>query len=279
MAVTPDTQIGSDGERYPTGTQPTTDPGFYAPDFDLSDPSDNDVLTYDAATGKYGPEPASGGGGGLSDVVEDLTPQLGGNLDVNGKDITSPDGTDLIDIVNGAIDLQTNSASRLHLNDSGMQLGGANARVTTVLDQDDMSGDSATALATQQSIKAYVDNEIAAIPAEWSVAASDETTAITTGTAKVTFRMPFAMTLTAVRASLTTASTSGVVTVDINEGGSTILSTKLTIDQDEKTSTSAATPAVISDAALADDAEMTIDIDGAGTGATGLKVLLIGTRA
>lgn len=111
------------------------------------------------------------------------------------------------------------------------------------------------------------------------VALSDETTAITTGTAKVTLRMPFAFTLTAVRASLTTASSSGIPTVDINEGGTTILSTKLTIDASEKTSTTAAVAAVISDAALADDAEVTFDIDVAGTGAKGLKVYLIGTRA
>ena len=111
------------------------------------------------------------------------------------------------------------------------------------------------------------------------IAVSDEETAITTGTAKVTFRMPFAMTLTAVRASLTTASTSGLPTFDINEGGTTILSTKLTIDANEKTSTTAATAAVISDSALADDAEITIDIDTAGTGAKGAKVYLIGRRA
>jgi hypothetical protein len=112
-----------------------------------------------------------------------------------------------------------------------------------------------------------------------AVAVSDEETAITTGNAKVTFRMPFAMTLTAVRASLTTASTSGLPTFDINEGGTTILSTKLTIDANEKTSTTAATAAVISDSALADDAEITIDIDVAGTGAKGAKVYLIGRRA
>ena len=112
-----------------------------------------------------------------------------------------------------------------------------------------------------------------------AVAVSDEETAITTGNAKVTFRMPFAMTLTAVRASLTTASTSGLPTFDINEGGSTILSTKITIDANEKTSTTAATAPVISDTALADDAEITIDIDVAGTGAKGAKVYLIGRRA
>ena len=113
------------------------------------------------------------------------------------------------------------------------------------------------------------------------VAASDETTALTTGTAKVTFRMPYAFTLTAVRASLTGAgTTSGVTTIDINEGGSTILSTKITIDYSELTSTTAATPPVISDAALADDASITVDIDGLSGGAdeTGLKVTLIGTK-
>ena len=112
------------------------------------------------------------------------------------------------------------------------------------------------------------------------LAASDETTALTTGTAKVTFRMPYAFTLTSVRASLTTAQTSGsIFTVDINDSGTTILSTKLTIDNTEKTSTTAATAAVISDTALADDAEITIDIDQVGDGtAKGLKVVLIGTR-
>jgi hypothetical protein len=97
----------------------------------------------------------------------------------------------------------------------------------------------------------------------------------------VTFRMPYAMTLTAVRASLSTAQASGsIFTVDINEGGTTILSTKLTIDNTEKTSTTAATAAVISDSSLSDDAEITIDIDQIGNGsAKGLKVTLIGTRA
>jgi hypothetical protein len=119
-----------------------------------------------------------------------------------------------------------------------------------------------------------------ALPTEIQAAASDETTALTTGTAKVTFRMPYAMTLTAVRASLSTAQASGsIFTVDINEGGTSVLSTKLTIDNTEKTSTTAATAAVISDSALADDAEITIDIDQIGNGtAKGLKVTLIGTR-
>jgi hypothetical protein len=111
------------------------------------------------------------------------------------------------------------------------------------------------------------------------IAVGDETTAITTGTAKVTFRMPYAFTLVGLpRASLTTQSSSGNPAIDINEAGASIFSTTLTIDSGEKTSTTAATPAVVSDSALADDAEITIDIDTAGTGATGLKVTLIGRR-
>lgn len=112
------------------------------------------------------------------------------------------------------------------------------------------------------------------------VPCSDESTAIAAGTSKVTFRMPFAMTtVTAVRASLTVAQSSGsIFTVDINEAGASILSTKLTIDNTEKTSVTAATPAVISDSALADDAEITIDVDQIGDGtAKGLKVTIIGT--
>jgi hypothetical protein len=112
------------------------------------------------------------------------------------------------------------------------------------------------------------------IPEHEAIALSDEVTTITTGTAKVTWRAPFALTLTAVRASLATASSSGLVTVDINEAGATILSTKLSIDASEKTSTTAATAAVISDTSIADDAELTFDIDAAGTGAKGLKVTL-----
>jgi hypothetical protein len=115
---------------------------------------------------------------------------------------------------------------------------------------------------------------------EIGLACSDETTALTTGTAKVTFRLPYAMTLTAVRASVTTAPTGSTLVMDVNEGGTSVLSTKLSIDATEKTSTTAATAAVISDSALADDAEITIDIDqiGATVAGAGLKLWLIGVR-
>ena len=123
---------------------------------------------------------------------------------------------------------------------------------------------------------------------EWSgaddiyvIACSDETTDLTTGTAKVTFRMPTAGTLTEVKATVTTAPVGSDLIVDINEAGTSVLSTKLSIDDGEKTSETAATPPVISDSALADDAEITIDIDqvGSGTAGAGLKVTLYVTRS
>lgn len=111
-------------------------------------------------------------------------------------------------------------------------------------------------------------------------AVGDDFSNLTTGTGKLTFRMPYAMTVTAVRMNLVTAATGGTLaTVDINEEGTTILSTKLTTDASEKTSTTAATAAVVSDSSLADDAEITVDIDAVGntTPGNGLKIQICGT--
>lgn len=63
----------------------------------------------------------------LNNVVEDTTPQLGGDLDLNSKNIDFP----------------------------------TTANISDCLDENDMSSDSAVALATQRSIKAYVDTQIA----------------------------------------------------------------------------------------------------------------------
>jgi len=118
------------------------------------------------------------------------------------------------------------------------------------------------------------------IPIEIQVACSDETTALTTGTTKTTFRSPRAFTLTEVRASLTTAQSLGtILEVDINLNGSSVLGTKLTIDNTQKTSTTATTPPTITTSSITDDGEITIDIDAIGDGtAAGLKVTLLGIR-
>lgn len=113
------------------------------------------------------------------------------------------------------------------------------------------------------------------------LACSDETTALTAGTDKVKFRMPFAFYVTGVSASLSTAGTGAdLLTVDINETGTSILSTLITLDATETTSTTAATAAVISDASIAADAEISVDIDQIDTDGVskGLKVKIEGYR-
>lgn len=148
----------------------------------------------------------------------------------------------------------------------------------------DVPYDHASSGLSATNVQTAIDQLASASPAAPSqsivVACSDETTALTAGVAKVTFRNPYAsaFTITHVKASLTTAQGGGsLLTVDINEAGTSILSTKLTIDNTEKTSETAATAAVVSDASIAADAEITVDIDQVGDGsAKGLKIYLIG---
>lgn len=233
-------------------------------------------------------------GSQINEVSLDTTPQLGGNLDVNGFSITSATNVDVV--INPKGTGITKVETDLHLRDSA----GSTAKQINLYEgftngsnyvgikaPDTLASNTTYTLPTAdgtsgQVLKTNGSGTLSwqTIPIEIQLACSDETTALSAGTAKVTFRTPCAMTVTAVRASLTTAQASGnIFTVDINEGGTSILSTKLTIDNTEKTSTTAATPAVISDSSLADDAEMTIDIDQIGDGtAKGLKVTIIGTR-
>ncbi len=65
----------------------------------------------------------------------------------------------------GSLDFQVgigtgSVASIMTLNKDGIELDAAGVRVSTILDEDTLSSDSDVALATQQSIKAYVDAQI-----------------------------------------------------------------------------------------------------------------------
>lgn len=114
----------------------------------------------------------------------------------------------------------------------------------------------------------------------------------TTGTAKDSFIAPFDFKLDSIAmrgcyAGLAVAQAAGsLFTVDVNVNGTSILSTKLTFDNAEKTTLTAATPAVYDAAFVAANyvipaaAEVTIDIDVVGTAlAKGLRVYLVGVRA
>lgn len=111
----------------------------------------------------------------------------------------------------------------------------------------------------------------------FAVVISDETTDITTGTAKVTMQMPYGFRLKQVKAGLTTASGSGAPTFDVNVNGVSIFSTRPTIDQGETSSDTAATPSVLTSTPflIASGDTITIDIDVAGSGAKGAKLYFL----
>lgn len=226
-------------------------------------------------------------GGGCCNLSSTLTVgnSAGANdIDVNGNDLLN------VNEITSTGDLILNPVGSIDCNGKTINMTGGeihNCDLIHSQNNQDITiegkgnGDLVIITNTVERLRINQNGEFIGLPVDIQAACSDETTALTTGTAKVTFRMPYAMTVYEVRASLTTAQTSGsIFTVDINESGTSILSTKLTIDNTEKTSKTAATPAVISDSSLADDAEITVDIDQIGDGtAKGLKITLIGIRA
>lgn len=113
------------------------------------------------------------------------------------------------------------------------------------------------------------------------IAASDEGTALTTGTGKVTFHMPYAFTLTDIKATVGTAPTDASLIADVNDGGTSIMTTnKLTIETGEFSTETATTGPTLTDTALAENAVISVDIDQIGStiAGAGLKVYLIGRR-
>ena len=112
------------------------------------------------------------------------------------------------------------------------------------------------------------------------LACSDESTNLTTSTSAVTFRVPFAMYLNSVKASVNVAPVGSTIIVDVRQNGSSIFSTLLSIDANEETSTTAAVPAVISNRNLTDDAKIVVSINqvGSSTAGRGLKLNFKGYR-
>lgn len=118
--------------------------------------------------------------------------------------------------------------------------------------------------------------------AELQFAVTDEYVSMTTGDDKMRFRMPYAMTLTDVRAGVNTAPTGSDIQIDIELAGASIFSSGLlTIDSGDLTSVGSATDPTIGTTSLTDDGLISINIDQVGStiAGTGLKVLLIGTKS
>jgi hypothetical protein len=116
-----------------------------------------------------------------------------------------------------------------------------------------------------------------------AVVCSDRSTAIVADTDVGGLTMPWGFSLLSVQASLVSGAATGTFTVDVNVNGTTVLSTKVTIDATEETSQTAAAPSVLSglrkmvEMAKGDIVSIDIDDDASGD-AIGLIVYLIGMR-
>ena len=82
----------------------------------------------------------------------------------------------------GTINIFADGNLEVDVTDSGLRLGGSNARVDRILDEDNMNSDSAVGLATQQSIKSYVDTSVAGVQAGAITANNSNVQVTDTGT-------------------------------------------------------------------------------------------------
>ena len=115
---------------------------------------------------------------------------------------------------------------------------------------------------------------------EISYSASDVSTALTVAVSDIIIYAECAMTITDVMISLGTVQTSGAIfTVDIKKNGTTIFSTKPTIDNTEYTNLLPGTPAVLSITTLAKGDRITTEVTQVGDGtAKQLGISINGTR-
>lgn len=92
--------------------------------------SDNDVMAFDSATNSVTWQAQSGAGGGISNVVEDTTPQLGGALDANGNDIQFDDATGIDDDSGNELIIFQKATSAVNQIDIGNAATGSHPTIT-----------------------------------------------------------------------------------------------------------------------------------------------------
>jgi hypothetical protein len=119
-------------------------------------------------------------------------------LRVNGTTLDSSDSTKIT--VAEALDVTGALVAATSLN-----IAGDGATVTGIKDEDNMSSNSATKLATQQSIKAYVDTEIAGLSQTSISQGNSNVTVVDSGTGNVTIEVDGTDRITTVAATTTTA--------------------------------------------------------------------------
>jgi hypothetical protein len=111
---------------------------------------------------------------------------------------------------------------------------------------------------------------------KYQLSCSDLTSDLETNLEAAYFRLQRALVVTEVRASVLQPSVTGAITIQLTVNGTPMLATPLTLDQGERTSTTAAVPHILSLSSLPDDAEVVVQILAPGANAKGLIVSMIG---
>ena len=245
---------------------------------DFPDPNLQPIYTYGTVTynwngvDKWVPE---GGDAGITDHTE-LTSigtlthaQIDSAIAINNAKVgITPTQASDITTNNAKVGITPTQASDITTNNSKTGI--------TTQQASDITANNAKVGITPTQASDITNNKIKYV--EIGYAISDEESDLVVGNAVATFRIPYAMTVTDVRASVTNPPTGSTIILDIN---GVLGATKLTIDATERTSeTAVATPNPLN-VSIADDVEITVDIDQIGStlAGTGLKVYLIGYKS
>lgn len=118
------------------------------------------------------------------------------------------------------------------------------------------------------------------IPWDETIVVSAKGVDATSGTNKAYFDLPFAVTLTAVQTTVDVAPGGSTIIVDVNKNGTSVFSTRSSIDIAEFSTATAAVPSVISTSALSAGDRISFDIDQTGSTPNGQNIIvtLRGTR-
>ena len=205
-----------------------------------------------------------------------------GNIVLN--DLTISDNTLSTNRSNDDLNINASGTGTVVL--ENLKIGSSGSTVTTILDEDNMSSNSATSLATQQSIKAYVDSEVSAVSTTSISTGDSNVTVVDSGTGNVTIEVDGTDRITTVAATTTTAtghslvigagstSTAGQIKflegTDNGTNGATLIGPAATTDV--TVTLPAATDTLVGKATADTFTNKTIDANGTGNSITNLEV-------
>jgi hypothetical protein len=232
--------------------------------------TDNDINTLDANLDVNNFAITTGVTNGNVTITPNGTGNINlGSITVNGSQISSNDSTQitLADNIQTTGTINVTGAATLA---TSLTLA-SGATVTGILDEDNLGTDSATQLATQQSIKAYVDSQVTAQDLDFT--ADDSTTnSIDLDSEVMQFSGGTGITTSATGNTVTTAIDSTVATLTGSQTLTNKTLTNPTINAATMTGAIAIDGVTIDDNTIkANASNSDLELDGSGTGA--VKVL------